>query len=213
MNPTITAAYPGKVKYNETTARRYQAVKPGKNAAELQLIDRAFRIIPKGTVLDVPCGGGRVSRRLAELGYTVHAADLSNAMIQIAAENLREAGLNVPVEIQDVEKLGFRDRSFDSVVCFRLFHHFPNVEIRARAVSELCRVSRRFVALSYFSPWSPTSLQRKWRTRWTGRKSQKHATPLPEVESYFARAGFTLVRDFARLRFFHTLHLAVFERE
>lgn len=212
MNQTIAAAYPGKVKYCESTARKYQAVKRRKNQAELRLVERAFRVIPKGTVLDIPCGGGRVCRRLAELGYAMHAADISDAMLIIAREKFSQAGLDVTVEKQDVEELTYSPQAFDSVVCFRLFHHFPEPQVRQRAVSELCRVARKYVALSYFSPYSPTSLQRRWRALTNGRKSQKYATSLKEVEGYFAAAGFRLVRDFARMRFIHTLHLAVFER-
>lgn len=206
------AAYPGKVKYSEKTARKYQDVKQRKNEAELRLVERAFRIIPRGTVLDVPCGGGRVSRRLASLGYTMRAADIADAMRVIARENFSQAGLDIAVETQDVEALTFPAKTFDAVICFRLFHHFPEPQIRQRVVFELCRVARKHVALSYFSPYSPTSLQRRWRALVKGRKSQKHATSLKEVRDYFAAAGFRLVRDFARFPFFHTLHLAVFER-
>ena len=93
-------------------------------------------------------------------------------------------------------------------VCFRLFHHFPNAEIRQRVVSELCRVARQFVVLSYFSPRSVTSLKRKI----TGRESHRHATPLTEVAGYFEACGFQLVKDFAQLPLLHTLHVAIFER-
>ncbi len=212
MNQTATAPYLGKIKYSESTAQKYQVVKRGKNQAELRLVERAFQLIPKGTVLDIPCGGGRVSQRLTELGYSMHAADISDAMLIIAREKFSKTGLDITVEKQDVEGLTYSPQTFDSVICFRLFHHFPEPQIRQRAVSELCRVARKYVALSYFSPYSPTSLQRRWRALTNGRKSQKYATSLKEVEKYFAAADFRLVRDFARMPFIHTLHLAVFER-
>lgn len=208
------AAYRGRVKYNETTARRYQVRKEGKHRAEMHLVDRAFRLIPKAhRVLDVPCGGGRVTVHLAQQGYKLTCADLSDAMLAIARENVARSGLDCPVERQDIEKLRYADRSFDTVVSFRLFHHFPNAEIRQRAVTELCRVARQYVALSYFSPASVTSLKRTLRAAMGGRSSDKHPTPLREVRGYFAKAGFRLVKDFAQLPLVHTLHLAVFERE
>jgi hypothetical protein len=89
-----------------------------------------------------------------------------------------------------------------------LFHHFPTPEIRQRVVSELCRVAAKSVALSYFSPRSVQSLRRKL----SGKDRDRFATSLSEVEGYFARAGFRLVKDFAQTPFIHTLHLAVFER-
>lgn len=200
------------MKYTESAARRYQVVKERKNRAELRLVSRAFRLVPPGRVLDAPCGGGRLSLLLAGQGYQVQSADLSEAMRRIARENFGLARLNIPVDAEDVEQLSYADYSFDAAICFRLFHHFPDPRIRQRVVMELCRVSRRHVALSYFSPNSVTSWQRCWRAARGGRKSRKFATSLSEVEAYFDAAGFQLVRDFARLPLIHTLHLALFER-
>jgi len=208
-----TAAYRGRTKYDERKSRQYQMVKAGKHLAEMRLVDRAFALIPQNhRVLDVPCGGGRVTIHLAKSGYNMTAADLSDPMIAIARENISTAKLNCAVERQDIEKLALADKAFDTVISFRLFHHFPTPEIRQRAVMELSRVARKYVALSYFSPRSITSLKRKLRQAFGGKKSQKFSTPLFEVEGYFQKAGFQLVRDFAQLPLIHTMHLALFER-
>lgn len=206
-------AYQGRVKYTPEKARAYQVRAEGKERSELRLVERAFQIVPQGRVLDAPCGGGRASLLLAGLGYEMTAADLSDSMIEITRENVAKAGLKIPVEHQDLEHLTYADRHFDSILSFRLFHHFPDAEIRQRVVRELCRVAQDFVVLSYFSPWSFTSLNRRWRAVRGGRKSQKHATSLREVKLYFANCGFELVRDFGRLNFVHTLHVAVFRRK
>ncbi len=208
-----TAAYRGRTKYDERKSRQYQMVKAGKHLAEMRLVDRAFAGVPKThRVLDVPCGGGRVTIHLAKSGYNMTAADLSDPMIAIARENISAERLNCAIERQDIEKLAYQDRAFDSVISFRLFHHFPTPEIRQRAVMELCRVARKYVVLSYFSPRSITSLKRKLRQAFGGKKSQKFSTPLFELEGYFQKAGFQLVRDFAQLPLIHTMHLALFER-
>jgi ubiquinone/menaquinone biosynthesis C-methylase UbiE len=202
-------AYRGRVKYDDAQSRKYQCRKPHKHHAEMRLIDRAFALVPKThSVLDTPCGGGRVLLHLAQKGYTVSGADLSESMLAIARENASQAGVSCTVERQDLEKLSYPNGRFDTVVCFRLFHHFPNPEIRERVVGELCRVAAKSVALSYFSPYSVQSLRRKL----SGTDRDRFATPLVEVESYFRKAGFRLVKDFAQLPVLHTLHLAVFER-
>jgi ubiquinone/menaquinone biosynthesis C-methylase UbiE len=204
-----TAAYPGRVKYDDQQSGKYQHRKPHKHRAEMRLIDRAFKRIPKHhRVLDVPCGGGRVMLHLAQRGYAASGADLSESMIAIARESATEAKLSCLVERQDLEKLTYGDGQFDTIVCFRLFHHFPNVEIRQRVVSELCRVAGQFVVLSYFSPYSVQSIRRKL----SGKDKDRFATSLAEVEGYFRHAGFRLVEDFAQIRVLHTLHLAVFKR-
>ena len=206
-------AYKGRVKYNEKTARKYQVRKEGKHLAEMQMVEKAFAKIPKThRVLDVPCGGGRVSVHLGKKGFQMSCADLSDAMIRIARETTDEAGLKCTVEKQDIEGLTYADKFFDTIVSFRLFHHFPDPEIRQRAVTELCRVARKYVALSYFSPLSVTSAKRKLRVALGGRKSDKHSTSLSEVKNYFAQAGFKLVKDVARTPLIHTMHLALFER-
>lgn len=207
---TEATTYAGRTKYTAERSQKYQQKKPGKHRAEMRLIDRAFALIPTSHhVLDAPCGGGRVTVHLARRGYRVTAADLSDAMIEVTRETLANNALDCRVEKQDVEHLSFPDRHFDTVVSFRLFHHFPTAEIRRRVVQELCRVARRYVALSYFAP-SLSTVKRKWRE--ARKPSKKHATPLAEVETYFTNCGFRLVKDFAQLPIVHTLHVALFER-
>lgn len=207
------AEYAGRVKYDEAAARKYQVRKQHKHVAEMRLIDRAFAKVPKThKVLDIPCGGGRATLHLAWRGYKMAAADLSDAMLQITRENAAKESLDVEVSKQDLEKLAFSDCTFDTVLCFRLFHHFPTPAIRQRTVSELCRVARKYVALSYFSPASFTSLKRMLRAKLGGKSSDKFATSLTEVQKYFASANFELVQDFAQLPLLHTMHLALFQR-
>ena len=209
-----TVAYRGRVKYDEKTAKSYQVRKESKHLAEMRLVDRAFSLIPKShRVLDLPCGGGRVTVHLGLQGYNMSSADLSDAMLAITRENVAKNGLKGAVEKQDIEKLSYADQHFDSLISFRLFHHFPNPEIRQRAVSELCRIAKHFVAISYFSPASITLLKRNLRAALGKGKSDKHHTPLSEVKRYFAKAGFRFVKDFARTPLIHTLHVAVFERD
>jgi cyclopropane fatty-acyl-phospholipid synthase-like methyltransferase len=204
-----TPAYAGRVKYGDKQSGKYQHRKPRKHWAEMRLIARAFKHIPrKHRVLDIPCGGGRVMVYLAREGYAASGADLSESMIAIARESISQAKLSCAVEHQDIEKLTYGDGQFDTIVCFRLFHHFPNVEIRQRVVSELCRVAGQYVVLSYFSPYSVQSVRRKL----SGKDPDRFATSLSEVEAYFRHAGFRLVEDFAQMRLVHTLHLAVFKR-
>jgi SAM-dependent methyltransferase len=208
-----TPAYRGRTKYDRAAAEKYQRRKEGKNRAEMRLVDRAFATIPKSArVLDVPCGGGRVTIHLAKRGYQVSSGDLSEAMLDIAREGIAQAGLAADVQCQDIEKLTYPDQAFDAVICFRLFHHFPNADIRRRTVTELCRVAKQWVALSYFSPASVTSIKRKLRAAMGRRRSEHHATSLSEVSGYFERCGFRLVKDFAQMPLVHTMHLALFAR-
>lgn len=205
--------YKAKFKYDEKIARRYFDRNPKRHIPEMRLVERAFAHIPKThRVLDAPCGGGRVTVLLAKSGYDVRSADISDAMMQGARENIRENGLNCSVEKQDLEKMTFPDASFDTIVCFRLFHHLPEVAIRRRIVKELCRVASKNVVMSYFNPLSLGAVDIKFRAWRRGKHRPEYDTPLREVKSYFKENGFRLVEDFAQKRFIQYLHLAVFER-
>ena len=208
-----STTYRARTNYDQRKAALYQQRKSHKHVAEMKLVDRAMRLIPKShSVLDIPCGGGRVFLRLAQQGYTVAAADLSDAMLEYARENAKQAGLDCPVEKKDIDQLDYPEKSFDTIICFRLFQHFPTEEIRQRAVSELCRVARQYVVISYFSPYSWTQARLMLRVRFAGKKLLKFPTSLKEVEGYFSSNGYRLVKDFCNIPFVKTLHLAIFER-
>lgn len=207
------SCYRGKYKYDAATAAAYQKIDPRKHQAEMRLVDAALAHLPRHSrLLDVPCGGGRVAIHAARQGFAVTAADISDAMLEITRHNAAVSGFDIAVDARDVECLDYTDTSFDATICFRLFHHFPTVELRRRAVEELCRVSRRTVMISYLSDRSVTSFKRRLRSRLLGRRSQKHSCSLAELCGYFSACGFRLVRDYARAPVLHSLHLALFER-
>lgn len=206
------AAYSARVHYNEANSETYQQRNPRRHRAELQLMARVFAGLPQGTVLDIPCGGGRIGLFLAHQGFTVTCADYSEAMVNIARRQVAETGVPITVDRQDIEDMTYADGAFDAVVCFRLFHHFPDRAIRARAVREMCRVARERVALSYFSPFAFSALERKMRGWIKGRPPSKFATTLGEVRGYFEACGFQLERDFGQVPLVQTLHVGVFRR-
>jgi 2-polyprenyl-3-methyl-5-hydroxy-6-metoxy-1,4-benzoquinol methylase len=94
-----------------------------------------------GRVLDVGCGTGEFTERLAvELGAAVEAVDISARMVELT----RERGLSACVA--DVQALPFRDASFDTVSALWVLYHAPHVDA---AIAECARVitsSGRLVA-------------------------------------------------------------------
>lgn len=210
MSDTPAVTYRAKTNYTEEKARGYANRDARRNVPELQLVERAFRLIPSGRVLDVPCGGGRVTVLLSQLGYDMSAADYAEPMREITRETLAAKGLNLPVFKEDIENLSQADRSFDAVVCFRFFHHLPSAQLRRKVVGELCRVARQHVAMSYFNPKTLRALEQKLR-RLRGKKLSVFNTPLAEVTAYFEANGFKLVKNFP-LDAINNLHLAVFAR-
>lgn len=141
-------------------AKRYA----GERFASTRARDRDPRLVaallafaaPKPTsVLDVPCGTGRLFETLdAHVGKIV-GLDASRDMLLHARETGRA------VVHGDALRLPIRDGTFDAVVCCRLAHHLHRDDDLARLCAELARVSRRWVILSF---WDAASLP-AWRTR------------------------------------------------
>jgi 2-polyprenyl-3-methyl-5-hydroxy-6-metoxy-1,4-benzoquinol methylase len=205
------AAYAALVRYSESNSATYQNRNPRRHRNEMQMVARVFSRVPRGTVLDIPSGGGRVGLFLAKQGYQVTCADYSQAMVDITRQSANASGANIAVDQQNIEAMTYGDGAFDTVVCFRLFHHFPDRAIRARAVREMCRVACDRVALSYFSPWAFSAVERKVRG-WVKGRQMKFATSLGEVRGYFDACGFELERDFGQLPLVQTLHVGLFAR-
>lgn len=205
--------YERRIKTSLDKAESYTRRRQGKHAAEMRLLERALqRLAPVATFLDAPCGTGRATILLQQRGYRTTGVDLGDGSLAVARRKIARLGLQAETGKADLAQLPFRDRRFDGVLCFRFFHHLPDPALRGRVIAELCRVADRYVLLSYFSPFSVTSMKRALRSRLGGRRSAQYATPLKEVAGYFAAHGFRLVHDCAQRPLFHTLHLAIFER-
>lgn len=111
--------------------------------------------VPEGkratfTILDVAGGAGDFAAELAAWSRTLGREPVAwlldrNALALLAARHLGEEAL-VPVRA-DALALPFGNRSFDLVHCATFFHHLSTA--RARDVlAEMCRVSRRLVAVN-----------------------------------------------------------------
>jgi ubiquinone/menaquinone biosynthesis C-methylase UbiE len=111
-------------------------------------------------ILDMATGTGRAALALARRGAAVTGVDASSEMLLVAKSRAAEAGLSVAFDEGDAHRLTYPDRSFDAVVCLRMLMHVPDWR---RALSELCRVSRRQLVIDYPASASLASLQMIWR--------------------------------------------------
>ncbi|WP_155057444.1 class I SAM-dependent methyltransferase [Streptomyces blattellae] len=94
---------------------------------------------PTGRLLDVACGTGIVTRRLAAArpGLRVTGADLTYGMARMAAVRLPGT-----VVLADSRRLPFPDRAFDAVTSVWLLHLLDEPDDVRAAVAECARVLR-----------------------------------------------------------------------
>jgi ubiquinone/menaquinone biosynthesis C-methylase UbiE len=82
---------------------------------------------PCGAVLEVGCGTGELSRRLAQLARKVVALDVSAEMIRVARG--RSAGRsNIEYVVGDLTTLPLRRGGFDCVMSLNTLHHVDTVQ-------------------------------------------------------------------------------------
>ena len=107
-----------------------------------------------GSVLDVPCGSGRLHPPLRAQGLRSYVGvDVSPAML--AAHPAASDAV-----VARAERLPFRSGSFDAVVACRLLHHLRDERALELVLAELVRVARQLVVVSFWDTRSLPGLRR-----------------------------------------------------
>jgi ubiquinone/menaquinone biosynthesis C-methylase UbiE len=113
---------------------------PGRGEQELEALFGRLGGDPRGgTCVEVGCGPGRMTARLAERFDRVLALDVSPAML----ERARAALPDERVEFRTIsgERLdGVDDRVADVVVCYLVLQHLPRRDLVLRYFEEFARV-------------------------------------------------------------------------
>lgn len=97
------------------------------NALEQRELRRAFASVPKtATVLDLPCGTGRLAEALLSEGYRVVGVDIAPPMLEVARRKLARFGDRFETRAGDVRELARTERGrYDVALCARVLMHFP----------------------------------------------------------------------------------------
>ena len=153
---------------------------------EKRCIQKALRVIPPGShILDLPCGTGRLTQLLISQGFRVTGADVSKAML--ARARMKRSTIHriavtafpgVDFEDHDIMRTGYPDDHFDAVICNRLFHHFTEPTTRLRALTELRRICRGPVIISFFNTFALDAVYRRFCDLIRGR-TPRDRIPIP----------------------------------
>jgi ubiquinone/menaquinone biosynthesis C-methylase UbiE len=111
-----------------------------RQAAVLEYVDAA-NPPPGSSVLEIGCGAGHLTVRLAERNLQVSAVDASPGMVELAARQARDAGYGEQVAVSqaDVHALPYEPGHFDLVVAVGVI---PWLHSPPDAVAEMARVLR-----------------------------------------------------------------------
>jgi len=143
-------------------------------------VERALALAPGDRVLDVPCGTGRVAKRLADLGQDVVGIDAIPAFLRVAR------AARVSAIRADMRTSVVRPGSFDAAIClwgsFGYFDDDGNIA-QARAVAEALAPGGRYlidtiIADSVLPAFEPIA---SWRSAVLPSKRLVSTTPIPAV--------------------------------
>ncbi|WP_449301955.1 class I SAM-dependent methyltransferase [Pseudoxanthomonas mexicana] len=114
--------------------------------------DRLSSSIPSGPVLEVGCGEGELSMRLAARGHRVRGCDVSADVIDEARGRARSAGLAVEFWQCDIQDLTEQDAA-PLVICCEVLEHLLDPQAGLERLALLAR------------PWLIVSVPREplWR--------------------------------------------------
>jgi ubiquinone/menaquinone biosynthesis C-methylase UbiE len=120
---------------------------------DLQALAQIVAGHSKARALDLGCGGGHVSFRVAPHVGQVTAYDLSDSMLGAVAKAAGERDLkNIVTRQGSVERLPFEDRSFDFVLSRYSAHHWQDFPAALREARRVIKADGRAVFMDAISP-------------------------------------------------------------
>ncbi len=150
-----------------------------------------------GLGLDVACGTGFVTRRLAQKMRLVYGIDISMGMLEMATKYAREKEIeNIRFARSLVGRLPFYDGVFDGVTCSGALHTFQDT---VEALSEMARVMKRGarLAVNTFVKGDLSAFKMLFERSGTSfpfgeeeSLEMLHLFDVGELDSYLSQAGF-----------------------
>ncbi|MCW3465420.1 class I SAM-dependent methyltransferase [Chitinophaga nivalis] len=108
------------------------------------ITDALHNTIPEnGTILDVGCGNGIISRHLGQLGYNVLGIDVSEKAIGVARSLTSRP--NVRFEAISAEKLVAAGNTYDAVICSEVLEHLDQPSLLLKVLYQSLKPTGRLV--------------------------------------------------------------------
>jgi SAM-dependent methyltransferase len=160
------------------------------NAFQLQLIgpavERLLSLRPEEQILDIGCGNGVTSRRLAHLGARVVAIDASVRFLELARSRSQDLSYRIEYRLVDAtdeaQLLALGEGRFDALVCNMVLMDIPVIDPLARAAVRLLRPGGRFVFAVQHPAFNSNAVHlcAESETRGDGIEVTRHAVKLSD---------------------------------
>lgn len=125
---------------------------------EVKFLVETLKLDTASDVLDLPCGYGRHSNRLAPLVGSVTGIDASEAYVNLAIGDAEERGVKVDYLVGDMRQMSF-EASFDAVLVlftsFGMFSHSDNLKVLEGIANSLRPGGRFCIEMMNPVPLSP----------------------------------------------------------
>ena len=138
------------------TAQAYLTSAVHSEGEDLRALAALFAAAGDMRVLDLGCGAGHASFRIAPHVGEITAYDLSPEMLEVVAKSAAERGLaNLRTERGRAEKLPFADASFDAVVSRYSAHHWGDLDAALRETARVLKPGGLAAFIDTVSPGQP----------------------------------------------------------
>ncbi len=130
---------------------------------EKAMVKKMLHFLPRRHSLKIGCGTGHWTKFFTTMGFPLVAIDISERMIELARSKHLDSAMFL---VKDVEKLDFRDESFDNVFAITSLEFVDNLD---KAISQIYRVLRPggnllIGALNGNSPYIQEKMKKKSST-------------------------------------------------